>query len=196
MYQDIVVKNKGKVTMYFFTADEHYNHSKIIGYCNRPFDNVTEMNEELIKRHNEVVGENDITVHCGDFYLGPKLLVYDIIEQLNGQHIFLKGSHDHWLGPNNPTMWDKRKLGHNIVACHYAMRTWPRKHYGSWHVYGHSHGNLESYGLSWDVGVDNNDFYPVSIEQLAVIMEERANETWCQKMIDRFLRYFNGRARE
>ena len=34
---------------------------------------------------------------------------------------------------------DKPQL---VVLCHYAMRVWDRSHYGSWHLYGHSHGNL------------------------------------------------------
>lgn len=38
---------------------------------------------------------------------------------------------------------------------------------------GNSHGELEPIGKSWDVGVDNNDYYPVSFNQLQKIMESR-----------------------
>lgn len=51
--------------MYFYTADEHYNHKNIIKYCNRPFSNVEEMDETLIANHNSIVNENDITIHGG-----------------------------------------------------------------------------------------------------------------------------------
>jgi len=66
--------------------------------------------------------------------------------------------------------------GQTVVALHYAMRTWPQSHYGSWQVFGHSHGNLPPIGLQWDVGVDNNNFYPVSFDELKIIMEKRKKE--------------------
>jgi calcineurin-like phosphoesterase family protein len=39
--------------MYFLISDEHYGHEKVIGYCNRPFGSVEEMNEiKPIKYNN------------------------------------------------------------------------------------------------------------------------------------------------
>ncbi|KKL16922.1 hypothetical protein LCGC14_2490690, partial [marine sediment metagenome] len=64
-----------------------------------------------------------------------------------------------------------------IVVCHYAMRRWERSHYGSWQLYGHSHGRLEPIGLQHDVGVDNNNFYPVSLIELVEIMKHRTQHT-------------------
>ena len=53
------------------------------------------------------------------------------------------------------------------------MRVWPRSHYNSWMLYGHSHGMLDPIGKQHDVGVDNNEFYPVSLEQIREIMMGR-----------------------
>jgi calcineurin-like phosphoesterase family protein len=159
---------------YFFTADEHYFHNNMIHYANRPFLTVDEMNAELIKRHNKVVGQNDIVIHAGDFtMLKDRVAVQlQLISKLNGQHIFLKGSHDRWLSGANQ-IWEKKINEHYVVVCHYCMRTWARSHYNSLHLYGHSHGRLEPIGKSWDIGVDNNNFYPVSFEQIKRIMEKR-----------------------
>ena len=56
------------------------------------------------------------------------------------------------------------KLGDiHIVVCHYAMRVWPRSHYNSWMLYGHSHGKLAPQRKQWDIGIDNNNFYPISL---------------------------------
>lgn len=165
--------------MYFFTADEHYGHSRVIEYCNRPFKSVLEMDETLIKNSNSVVKKGDIVVHAGDFCWFKKYYVKDsndcvaaYVDELNGTHVFLKGSHDYWM-PRDKSIqiWEKMIDGHYVVACHYAMRTWARSHYNSWQLYGHSHGRLEPIGKSWDIGVDNNNFYPVSFDQIKEVMK-------------------------
>jgi calcineurin-like phosphoesterase family protein len=161
--------------MFFFTADEHYGHRNIIKYCNRPFNSVLEMDQEIIKRHNAVVKSTDTVIHAGDFSLSQKSVAQKYVAQLNGSHIFLQGSHDRWLNDNGKIheVWEKNVEGHFIVVCHYAMRVWARSHYGSWMLYGHSHGKLPPVGKQHDIGVDNNDFYPVSFLQIKKIMETR-----------------------
>lgn len=158
--------------MYFFTADEHYGHEKVIEYHNRPFSSDKEMDAQLIKNHNSVVKSNNIVIHVGDFTLRGKTFANYIIEQLNGQHIFIQGSHDYWL-KSGIQIFERKIDGQYIVACHYAMTVWPRSHYNSWLCFGHSHGKLDQFGKAWDVGVDNNNYFPVSFEQLKEIMEKR-----------------------
>jgi calcineurin-like phosphoesterase family protein len=133
------------------------------------------MDEEIIRRHNEVVTYRDTVVHVGDFTLKKsKRTAGDYVKRLCGNHIFLKGSHDYWLGKNHPLqIWEKQIGDVYIVACHYAMRTWARSHYNSWQLFGHSHGKLRPIGKSWDIGVDNNNFYPVCFDELVEIMETR-----------------------
>ncbi len=63
--------------------------------------------------------------------------------------------------------------GQRITMCHYCMRVWHLSHYNSWHVFGHSHGRLEAIGKSFDVGVDCNNFKPISWEELKIIMNKR-----------------------
>ena len=40
----------------WFTSDLHIGHANIIRFCNRPYADVNEMNADLIRRYNEVVG--------------------------------------------------------------------------------------------------------------------------------------------
>ena len=153
----------------FFTSDEHYNHKNIIKYCNRPFKDVDEMNSSMIHRFNVKVPPDSITFHLGDFYLGKnkKEVHNEIISKLNGQHIFLMGSHDSWLDKSKThEILELRISDTLIVMCHYAMLTWAASHYNSWHLYGHSHGGLTTDGKTLDVGVDTNDFFPYSIEDI------------------------------
>ena len=159
--------------MFYFTADEHLGHANIIRFCHRPFENVFDMDQEIIRRHNEVVTKNDVVIHAGDFAFRNRLSVNNYIDQFNGSHIFLKGSHDKWM-KQGLQIWEKNiNEEQYVVVCHYAMRVWPKSHYGSWQLYGHSHGGLPPEGKQWDIGVDNNNFYPVSFDQIKVIMESR-----------------------
>lgn len=159
--------------MYFFTADQHYGHANIIQHCDRPFADVAEMNTELMRRHNEVVGPDDTVIHAGDFAYRSAVDPRAIIKQLNGEHIFLRGNHDRWQKDDVPHIWDQVIDGQRVVVCHYAMRTWPHSHRGSWQLFGHSHGTLEPMGLQWDIGVDNNDFYPLPWTRVVEIMSAR-----------------------
>lgn len=160
----------------FFTADQHFGHANIIKFCGRPFVSVEEMDDLLIENHNKVVSQGDTVIHAGDFTLiNNKERVWKrYAHKLNGKHIFLKGSHDYWLPlSTSKTRWEKSIGGIYIVVDHYPLRTWARSHYNSWQLHGHSHGKLGPQGKQLDVGVDNHNYFPVSFDQVAEIMETR-----------------------
>jgi calcineurin-like phosphoesterase family protein len=168
----------------WFTADEHYHHANIIGYCNRPFDTVHEMDKTLIQNHNTVVSRTDTTYHLGDFIMGTENDAKRIISKLNGNHVFIRGSHDRWLMPTHPRFLELYLNGDDahyisgtdipnmITLCHYAMRTWGKSHYGSIQLFGHSHGRLNPLGRQLDVGVDCWSFYPVSLAKVIEILSQ------------------------
>lgn len=70
------------------------NHTNIIKYCNRPFKDTNSMNETLIKNWNMFVNKDDIVWHLGDFALGNKEQITNIVNQLNGKIKLIKGNHD------------------------------------------------------------------------------------------------------
>jgi calcineurin-like phosphoesterase family protein len=165
---------------YFFTSDEHYGHTNIIKYCGRPFKSAEEMDEEIIKRHNEVVGSDDVVFHLGDFTLEKdQTKVENWIGRLNGKPVFVTGSHDNWMLGNEHNTYkeilEKKIEGQDIVMCHYAMRVWPKSHYNSWQLFGHSHGKLPEMGKQLDVGVDTHNYYPYSFEEIRSIMQTKDN---------------------
>lgn len=80
--------------MIYFTSDTHFGHKNIIEYCNRPFEDVDEMNAEMVRRWNRVVGPNDTVYHLGDFALGPKDKWREHRLALWGRIIFICGNHD------------------------------------------------------------------------------------------------------
>jgi len=160
---------------YFFSADWHAGHRNILKYCDRPFATVDEMNHALITNHNEVVGVDDYFIHVGDFTLASTAYAEDIIRQLNGQKIFLVGSHDYWMTTKVKHVWEKQIENEHLFASHYPHHSWPRSHYNSWHIFGHHHGSLKLDGKRYDVGVDNNNYYPVSFNTLKGIMSAAGN---------------------
>jgi len=172
--------------MIFFTADHHFGHENILKYAKRPWKNIEDMNENLMTRWNDTVQEGDTVFYVGDFTLKDRGYAESIIKRLNGVIFFMPGSHDSWWSDkiyslktktdsafSAPALYEFKGLIKNdagfglpIVLCHYAMRSWAVSHYGSWHLFGHHHGNLEPYGLSFDIGVDCWDYYPVSLDQV------------------------------
>ncbi len=84
---------------YWWTSDYHFFHTNIIKYCGRPFENVEEMNETIISRHNERVRPEDTVFFLGDFIFKSgkddgedRYRTFE--KKLNGKFIFIKGNHD------------------------------------------------------------------------------------------------------
>jgi calcineurin-like phosphoesterase family protein len=173
----------------FFTADEHYGHANIIKFCKRPFAHVDEMRETLIANHNSRVQKCDLTYHLGDMFWRHVSLsqATDILKRLNGKHFLIWGNHDETAEKvmkqcyGAPKFeWAKdvklikpRAQYPSIWMSHYAHRVWPDSHKGSYHVYGHTHAVLPDYRRSCDVGVDNWDYAPVSLETLDTWMRNK-----------------------
>ena len=156
--------------MIYFTSDLHLGHDNVLGFCDRPFKNVKEMNEALLENWNKRVKKDDTIYVLGDFALArPQQFSY----HLNGRKYLVPGNHDRrWLKDLEedfeilPPLCELVNSSQSITLCHYAMRTWPRSHYGAWHLFGHSHGNLPPYGKSFDVGVDCNNYSPISLDEV------------------------------
>lgn len=174
----------------FFTSDHHFGHKNIIKYSNRPFESVEEMDEIMIQRWNEKVGQNDDVYHLGDVGLCSSGKLRKILDRLNGKKYLIKGNHERSaLDCHTSFEWIKdyhelkvqdsefEKGSQMLALFHYSMRVWNKWHRGTYHLYGHSHGTLEDNpnSQSFDIGVDCHDFYPLSYEEVKVIMKTK---TW------------------
>ncbi len=183
----------------WFTSDQHFGHRNIIGYCDRPFADVDEMNAELVRRWNDVVQEGDIVYVLGDFALGRMEEILVLTGQLVGRKILLAGNHDRCFVKGT----DKRltQIGVYIEAgfseihqgtMHLEVGGIPvqanhfpfvgdshdgdrfTKHRpvddGGWLLHGHVHEKWRRRSKMINVGVDVWDFYPVSEAQIAELM--------------------------
>src|SRR6478609_5729886 len=119
-------------------------------HLNRLFNNVNEMNEAIIKNHNELISNEDDFYFLGDFSFAKLDITIWLMSRLNGNKFFIGGNHDKkdtievykkfgtYLGGLAEIEVNKQK----IVLCHYAMRVWNGSHRGTWCLYGHSHHSL------------------------------------------------------
>lgn len=169
----------------WFIGDTHFGHANIIRYCNRPFETKEEHDDALVKNWNSNVAPNDHVYHLGDVGFGSPQYLYSVLQKLRGKIYLIKGNHDgpalrepacqrfqfvkdvHFL----TTQFQGKKI--QIFLSHYAHRTWNHSNHGSYHLFGHSHGNMPPFGRSFDVGVDCWNFAPVSLETIVQKMEER-----------------------
>lgn len=79
----------------YIIADTHFGHSNIIKYENRPFNDVEEMNETLIKLWNKTINNDDLVYILGDFTLSRrKEIITDLVNKLHGRKILIMGNHD------------------------------------------------------------------------------------------------------
>lgn len=170
----------------WFTSDTHFHHKRICELAARPWQNADEMAKGLISRWNERIALTDIVFHLGDFSMGSKKRAEEILAQLNGEKLLIRGNHDHnchtlfewWKDLYVLKVQDPLTPGgiQRIVLCHFPILLWDRRHYGAWHLHGHSHGNLEDdpTALRMDVGVDAISGYaPISYEAVRMLMMKK-----------------------
>ena len=171
----------------FLTADHHIGHTGILSprmAAPRPFTSIAEHDETLVACWNAVVRPDDTVWHLGDFAYrcrhGHALRVF---HRLNGRKFLVRGNHDK-IGESLP--WDGPVMGvariHvqdpgmrapvGLWLSHYAHRTWPHRHHGDLHLYGHSHGSLPAIPNSLDVGVDCWGWTPVTVPQVQARLAE------------------------
>lgn len=172
-------------TTVYYTADTHFSHALMLSptACNRPFSDVRDMDEFLIRAWNSVVKPDDVVYHLGDFSLGlhDADRVQTIFSRLMGRKCLVLGNHDYQrqnrIHPVIASLaWEQPPTqqleivddGERVFLCHYPCRTWPGFLKGAWHFYGHAHGEMPHYYRSRDIGVDCPDtrFAPRTFKQL------------------------------
>lgn len=168
--------------MWWFTADQHFDHLAIMDYCKRPFNTPVQMANHMVEAWNDHVHGKDVVVIAGDVSLHPeyKYVWGMFLGRLRGSKIVIRGNHDRWDK-------DKRYLYHKkllldsgmpqgIAVSHYPMRSWKNSNYGWWNLHGHSHGMMEPLVNQFDVGVDVayrefGSYRPFSIEEINVLIK-------------------------
>ncbi len=77
----------------YVIGDQHFFHSNIINYTRKEFSDVLEMNQHIIKQHNETVGKDAIVIFLGDFCF-KNSYIKEALSQMNGHKYLILGNHD------------------------------------------------------------------------------------------------------
>ena len=180
----------------YFVSDTHFNHENIIKYCKRPFSSIEEHDAALINNWNEKVPEDGIVFHLGDVAFGNPDKVDAILEQLHGTIYLVIGNHD-WRRVVNDHKWRfqemtqqiNMKIGkRHIILNHYPLLCFSgawRGEDATYQLFGHVHTSpytdegLDQQRLKmlftsqYDVGVDNNNFTPISWKEVDKIINNQ-----------------------
>jgi calcineurin-like phosphoesterase family protein len=189
----------------FFTSDTHYAHSNICsattkweGASNmtREFNSLDHMNATLVNNINNMVGEDDILIHLGDWSFGGFEKVQEFRDRIVCKNIHLVlGNHDHHIERNKEGVQDlfssvsqylrlevRRPVSksmmdrYTFVCMHYPIASWHDMNQGVIHLHGHVHlpPHLRiAEGKAMDVGVDGNGLEPISLNEVLSIMKNR-----------------------
>lgn len=171
--------------MIYFTADWHLNHNRDFIYKLRGFDNVEEMNQAIMERHNKIVDQLDTVYVLGDLCLGGADSLdrnKQLIEQMNGRLTIILGNHD---APARIKMYNDCKNVEKVMYAdmlHYKKYHFYLSHYPTittnfdgdkplkartLNLYGHTHQCINFYfdcPYNYHVGVDSHNCEPVSID--------------------------------
>ena len=182
--------------MIFFTADWHFNHDRDFVYKLRGFDNVEQMNEAIIERHNKRVDLLDTVYVLGDLCLGGADSLdrnKQLIEQMNGWLTIILGNHD---TPARIEMYKHCKNVEKIVYAEvlkYKKYRFFLSHYPTitanldddkplkartLNLYGHTHQATNFFPdcpFMYHVGVDSHHCEPVAIDTVIKNMQEYYN---------------------
>ena len=169
----------------YVIADLHFGHDNVIDYSGRPFFDAEEMDQELIKNWNNVVGKDDIVYVLGDFTLSRrKEFISTICGKLHGIKVLVMGNHDtrkpaDYVECGFRTAIRKPILVDPRVILSHEPPAEDDIFYGMKYIYGHVHDKpceADLYGNCRCVSVERTNYRPVDLDKLLKEMDPNAGE--------------------
>lgn len=159
---------------HWFIADTHLGHPGILNQAVRPYRDIREHDQDIVRKWNELVQPKDTVWHLGD--LAWENAAFDYVaatfKRLNGIKRLIIGNHDgdevqtklDWASVD--TMRTVVSPDCKIVLCHYPLLEWEGYFGGDLHFHGHTHDRVASTRRRWDCGVDHQAFLPMTFRQI------------------------------
>jgi calcineurin-like phosphoesterase family protein len=164
----------------FFISDTHFGHANICKFKRhdgsplRPWDDVSEMDEEMVRRWNSKVSNNDVIYHLGDVVMNRRCL--SILHELNGEKRLILGNHD-IFDHHDYLKYFKRLYGShkidNLWLTHIPIHTDSIPHWALCNLHGHIHAQDVPDGRYFNVSVEMIDYQPISLDELKKSIHEK-----------------------
>jgi calcineurin-like phosphoesterase family protein len=185
------IKNVPEVNVWI-TSDTHFSHKNICRGTTvwrtesgevpisqtRDFITVEKMNSSIVNNINEVVGQDDMLVHLGDWSFGGFEQIREFWDRLVCKNIHLVlGNHDHHIENNREgsqglfksvSHYNTLEMGQfKFRLMHYPISSWDGLNKGVMHLHGHCHLSTHmrfGKGQRMDVGMDGHpEFRPYNV---------------------------------
>lgn len=159
----------------FLVSDTHFGHEKTCTDFKqpdgvtplRPFANADEMDEEMVKRWNEVVRPCDKVYHLGDVVINRKKL--EVLGRLNGKKRLIRGNHDIFPTKDYLKYFDEIygvRVLEGMILSHIPLSEGSITARYRTNVHGHLHANDIANPMYFNVSVEQINFTPIEIDEL------------------------------
>lgn len=132
-----------KISKNYIITDTHFEHTKMIEYCNRPPD----FAQKIINQWQATIQPQDIVYHLGDVTWGSQGQLQQIMSGLPGTKILIRGNHDrshsnNWfIHAGFAAVVEKVQVSKVILSHFPALLTQEEIDYGIINIHGHFHNN-------------------------------------------------------
>lgn len=175
----------------FLYSDPHFGHKGVCHFMRndgvtklRPWDTAAEMDEELVRRYNEVVGPKDKCYFLGDVLINRR--AFSTLTRLNGDKVLIRGNHDIFPDDEYRVYFRELRAYHimnGLILSHIPVHPDSLGRFGT-NIHGHLHANRVrkangfdrvtgevTYGDEIDVRyhsvcVEQTDFAPILFEDV------------------------------
>lgn len=186
--------------MIYYISDTHLGDLRVFNKCSRPFTCLEEMENEIVKRWNSKVNENDIVYVLGDIAEDGYKRAVEVLRGLKGHKHLIIGNHDLAMLDliKESAVFESIEFieliednGRKVCLCHYPLTDWMEFSRGGYHVYGHIHNKTEkndiAYAqmkqyfkgkLAFNAGVDVTNYEPVTLDEMIKLKEVNIDEPY------------------
>ncbi|CAB4127416.1 COG4186 Predicted phosphoesterase or phosphohydrolase [uncultured Caudovirales phage] len=154
-------------------SDTHFGHSGVCKFTHqdtgikiRPWVDVEEMNEDMVRMWNEVVNPCDRVYHLGDVVMNKQYL--PIMDRLNGKKVLIKGNHDIFDAKEYLKYFEDVRaytIYEKVIMSHIPVHPDTKERW-KMNIHGHLHTNVIEDPWYQNVSVEQIGFKPILLEEV------------------------------